>query len=108
MLIDLKDYSYCSFGDGEGNLSADGTKAAVYAVKNGQKVIFIADVSTRTKGEDIEVTTLDNCTISPLGNYIVIDGDFYGGSDRIQVRSAKDGKVLWTESRYGVPSHFDV
>ncbi len=108
-LIDLSDYKYCSFGDGEGNLSMDGSKAAVYAVKSDDtKVIFIADVIKRTKGPDIEVTTLDNCTISPLGNYIVIDGDFAGGSDRIQVRRASDGKVLWTEGRYGVPSHWDV
>lgn len=109
VIFDLRDYVYCSFGDGEGNLSADGTKAAVYAVRrDSTKVIFIADISKRTRGKDIAVTTLDNCTISPLGNYIVIDGDFYGGSDRIQVRSAVDGSVLWTESRYGVPSHFDV
>lgn len=108
-LIDLSDYKYCSFGDGEGNLSMDGSKAAVYAVKHDDtKVIFIADVVKQTKGPDIEVTTLDNCTISPLGNYIVIDGDFAGGSDRIQVRRAADGKVLLTESRYGVPSHWDV
>ncbi|NCU03984.1 MAG: hypothetical protein GXC73_08355, partial [Chitinophagaceae bacterium] len=86
-ILDLKDYIYCSFGDGEGNLSADGTKAAVYAVrKDSSKVIFIADIKNGTRGKDIAVTTLDNCTISPLGNYIVIDGDFYGGSDRIQVR----------------------
>ncbi len=108
-LIDLSAYIYCSFGDGEGNFSADGTKAAVYAIKrDSTKVIFVADVITKTKQPDIEVTTLDNCTISPLGNYIVIDGDFAGGSDRIQVRRASDGKVLWTESRYGVPSHWDV
>jgi hypothetical protein len=108
-LIDLSEYNYCSFGDGEGNFSADGTKAAVYALRpDGVKVIFVANVVTKTKEPDIEVTTLDNCTISPLGNYIVIDGDFSGGSDRIQVRKASDGRVLWTESRYGVPSHWDV
>ena len=107
-LIDLSDYTKCSFGQGEGNFSADGKKAAVYAEKDSLKMIFIVDVEKKTKGADIPVTTLDNCTISPLGNYIVIDGDFAGGSDRMQVRSAKDGRVIWTESRYGVPSHFDV
>lgn len=109
-LLDLSAYSYCSFGDGEGNFSADGKKALVYAVtvKDSQRVMFVVDVPNKTKGPDIPVTVQDNCTLSYFGNYIVIDGDFYGGSDRMQVRSAADGKVLWTESRYGVPSHFDV
>ena len=108
-LINLDEYIYCSFGDGEGNFSADGTKAVVYAVRrDSTKVIFVADVTSKTKGKDIVVTTLDNCTMSTFGNYIVIDGDFAGGSDRIQVRRASDGKVLWTESRYGIPSHWDV
>lgn len=107
-LFDLRMYKKCSFGMGEGNFTADGKKAAVYALRDTTKVIFIIDVVNKTKGPDIEVTELDNCTLSSLGNYIVIDGDFAGGSDRMQVRRASDGKVLWTESRYGVPSHFDV
>lgn len=107
-LIDLEGYAKCSFGRGEGNFTMKGDKAAVYALREGKKVIFVADVEKKTKGPDIEVTTLDNCTMSPLGNYIIIDGDFFGGSDRIQVRDASDGSVVWTESRYGVPSHFDV
>ena len=107
-LIDLRSYTRCTFGEGEGNFSAEGDKVAVYALKDGKKIIFVADVVNNRKGADIEVTTLDNCTISSLGNYIVIDGDFAGGSDRIQVRDAEDGAVRWTETRYGVPSHFDV
>ncbi|XOV91560.1 MAG: hypothetical protein ACFHWX_15265 [Bacteroidota bacterium] len=108
-LIDLSDYLKCSFGQGEGNFTSDGKKAAVYAIrKDIAQVIFVVDVTEKVKGVDIEVTTLDNCTISPNGNYIVIDGDFFGGSDRIQVRNANDGKVIWTESEYGLPSHFDV
>lgn len=108
-LIDLENYTSCSFGRGEGNFTADGVKAAVHALRgDGERVIFVADMVNKTKGADIKVDTLDNCTMSPLGNYIVIDGDFFGGSDRIQVRNASDGTVCWTESRYGVPSHFDV
>jgi len=107
-LIDLRTYSRCTFGKGEGNFSAKGDKAAVIAVKEGKEVIFVADVVNKTKGKDIKVTQLDNCTLSYLGNYIVIDGFFEGEEDRIQVCNAEDGTVLWTETRYGVPSHFDV
>lgn len=107
-LIDLPGYTSCTFGDGEGNFSADGKKAAILAVKDGKKVIFIVDVEIKTKGPDIEISKLDNCTMSPLGNYIVVDGFLGDEEDRIHVRRATDGAVVWSETRYGVPSHFDV
>jgi len=123
-LIDLKPYSSCTFGAGEGNFSADGKKAAVMAVKDGKKVIFVLDVINKSKGPDIEISRADNCTMSYLGNYIVVDGFINDGDsnanstvaglgaeyddDRIRVRSAVDGTLLWSESRYGLPSHWDA
>lgn len=123
-LIDLKPYSSCTFGAGEGNFSADGKKAIVMAVKGEKKVIFVLNVINRSKGPDIEISKADNCTMSYLGNYIVVDGFIDDGDsaadstvlksetrykdDRIRVRSAIDGTLLWSESRYGLPSHWDV
>jgi hypothetical protein len=107
-LIDLKSFTSCTFGDGEGNFNFAGDKAVVLAVKNGKKVIFVVDVVNKTKGPDIEIDQLDNCTLSPYGNYIVVDGFLNGEEDRIQVRRATDGSIIWAETRYGLPSHFDV
>jgi len=107
-LIDLRTYTSCTFGDGEGNFNFAGDKAVVLAVKDGKKVIFLVDVIKKTRGEDIPIEQLDNCTLSPYGNYIVVDGFLNGEEDRIQVRRATDGSVVWSETRYGVPSHFDV
>ena len=107
-LIDLPGYQSCTFGDGEGSLSADGNKAVVLATRDGKKEIFVVDVLNKIKGPDIEIDRLDNCTISPRGNYIVVDGFLNGEEDRIQVRRATDGTLVWSETRYGMPSHFDV
>ncbi len=113
-LIDLKAYKKISFGKGEGNFTWDSTRAVICATRksDNKNVLFIVNAATRTKGADIDVDSLSelkNCTLSPLGNYIVIGADLDGsGSDRIQVRSAATGEVLWQEHRYGLPSHFDT
>jgi hypothetical protein len=105
-LIDLQDYTECSFGEGEGNFTNDGTKVAIYGKRkrDGKFVVFIADAVKHVKGPDFEVNDLDNCTISPLGNYLVLCSN----ADHISVLRASDGKKLWEDNRYGVPSHFDV
>ena len=107
-LIDLRDYTSCTFGDGEGNFTRDGTKAAIYGtrISDGKYVIFVVDVVNKTKGPDIEleVIDLDNCTMSSNGNYIIINHN----SDRLTVLDAKDGTLVWAETEYGLPSHFDV
>ena len=113
-LVDLRAYRDISFGEGEGNFTWDSRKVAVYGIRRSDDhpVIVVVDVVARSKGPDIDLSDLvelKNCTISPLGNYIVIGADLDGsGSDRIQVRSAATGAVLWEEERYGLPSHFDT
>ncbi len=113
-LIDLRAYKDISFGKGEGNFTWDDTRAAICATRRSynKKVLFIVNGATRTKGADINVGSLNalkNCTLSPLGSYIVIGADLDGsGGDRIQVRNAATGEVLWEEHQYGLPSHFDT
>ncbi len=113
-LVDLRGYRDISFGKGEGNFTWDGSRAAICATRrsDGKKVIFIVDAADKTKGNDIDIsglTELKNCTISPLGNYIVIGADLDGsGGDRLQVRKATTGEILWQEYDYGLPSHFDT
>lgn len=56
------------------------------------------------------IKELDNCTISPYGNYIVVDGFLNGEEDRIQVRRATDGtKVIfasdWDKGTYPVQAY---
>ncbi len=106
-------YSSSTFGEGEGNFTNDGKKIAVYAKRNsdGHKVIFIADVENKIKGNDIDVSDankINNCTISQLGNYLVVIGDYGLGSDRIRVYNPTNGNIIWEESERGRPSHMDV
>ncbi|NCU03568.1 MAG: hypothetical protein GXC73_06225 [Chitinophagaceae bacterium] len=105
-LIDLRAYSNCTFGEGEGNFNQDGTKVMIYGKRNSdnKQVMFITDVVNKTKGTDIEITDMDNCTMSPSGNYIVVGF----GNDEIKVIRVSDAVTLWSDNRYGLPSHFDV
>ncbi len=113
VLVDFSGYKSCSFGSGEGNFTNNGKKVAVLGTRknDGHKVYFIVDVENKTKGADVDLSSypkINNCTISPLGNYVIIGGDFGNGSDRIQVRNASSGTLLWEETGYGMPSHFDT
>lgn len=105
-LVDLRAYTSCSFGESEGNFSWDGTKVAIYGkrISDNKEVVFVVDAVQKTKGPDIEVTSFDNCTMSPRGNYLIINY----GNDLVKVLNATDGVLVWSESRYGLPSHFDV
>ena len=113
-VLDLSGYTALSFGKGEGNFTLDGSKVAITGrrLADGHEVIFIIDVAQRSKGADIDMdgqaVTVANATISPFGNFLVITGDFGQGSDRLQVRNAASGEILYTETEYGMPSHFDV
>ena len=42
--------------------------------------------------------------MSPYGNYIIINHN----NDRLTVLNANDGTLVWAETEYGLPSHFDV
>ncbi|RUM40500.1 MAG: hypothetical protein DSY70_03430 [Desulfobulbus sp.] len=113
-LVDLSGYTNVSFGKGEGNFTNDDTRVVINGtrVADGHEVLFIANISTQTKTEDIDMhgvaVDVQNSTISPLGNYIVITGDWGLGPDRLQVRDAATGTILYTETERGMPSHFDV
>ncbi len=112
-VVTFQGYSSCSFGEGEGNFTNDGKKVAVYAKRNSDshRVIFIVDIENINKGNDIDVSDankINNCTISPLGNYIVAIGDYGNGSDRVRVYDAVSGSIIWTEDAYGRPSHMDT
>jgi len=113
-VVSLTGYSEVTFGKGEGNFTNDGKQVAISAIRksDNHEVIFIVDVEEGSKKADIDVyetaVEINNCTISPLGNYIVIAGDWGLGPDRLQVRDAVTGTVLYTETERGMPSHFDV
>ncbi len=111
--VTFSGYSDCTFGDGKGNFTNDGKKVAIYAKRksDSHRVIFVANVESGTKENDIDASDankINNCTISPLGNYIVAIGDYGLGSDRVRVYDASNGSILWTETKYGRPSHMDT
>ncbi len=113
-VVDLNGYTDVSFGKGEGNFTVDGKEVAVCAIRkaDAHEVILVADVVRGCKKPDMDMhgvaVTVNNCTISPRGNYIVIAGDWGLGPDRLQVRDANTGSILYTETERGMPSHFDV
>ncbi len=113
-VVDLSGYTGVSFGKGEGNFTIDGTKVAVCAIRkaDSHEVIFVVNIADGIKNPDMDMhgiaIEINNCTISPLGNYVVIVGDWGLGPDRLQVRDALTGSILYTETERGMPSHFDV
>ena len=120
VLVDFNGYMSCSFGAGEGNFTNDNQKVAILGTRksDGMKVIFVVDIVNKTKGADIEFPSnvkITNCTISQLGNYIIVGGNFghntgikLNANDRFQIYDASTGDFLWEETGYGMPSHFDT
>jgi len=118
LVADLTGYTEVSFGKGEGNFTNDGKQVAICAIRQSDdhEVIFVVNVESGIKNSDMNMHNvaekINNCTISPLGTYVVIAGDWIinneDESDRLQVRVATTGQILYTETERGIPSHFDV
>lgn len=112
VLAQFPGYTRLSLGPGEGNLSWDGRWVVVAATNPaGRRVAFVFDCERRKKYPDLDVDgiRLDWASISPLGNYIVIDADaFTELEDNAQVYDREGRKIgtLWAE--YGRPSHYDL
>jgi hypothetical protein len=112
VLAQFPGYTRLSIGPGEGNLSWDGRWIVVTATApSGRRVAFVFDCERRQKYPDLDVDgiRLDWASISPLGNYIVVDADaFTELEDNAQVYDREGRKVgaLWAE--YGRPSHYDL
>ena len=113
VIAELSGYSDFRIGPSEGNVSNDGNRLVVVAMNpSGQKVAFAYDLKAKKKYPDLKLASRYNMlTISPLGNYIVGNGDHLHsttGEDQTQVYDLNGNKVgsLWSE--YGRPSHYDL
>lgn len=110
-LMTFNGYSNTSMGY-TGNWSDDGNKIAMSATRNsdGHTVVFALDTQTGTKYPDIDVSGIgiDYVSISPLGNYILINANFGQGSDRTKIYDLNGNQVGPYWSEYGRPSHFDM
>lgn len=110
-LMSLNGYSGLTTGH-TGNYTADGTKLAVFGTRNsdGKQVVFAIDFANNIKHPDIDYSgvNIDWLSISPLGNYIMINGHYGTGYDRTKVYDLAGNQVgpFWSE--YGRPSHFDL
>lgn len=112
-LITFNGYSNVQLGPWTGNLSDDGSMAAVYATRNsdGKKVGFAVDIDNNIKYPDIDyssINNLDYLSISPLGNYILVNADFGQGGDRTKIYDLNGNQVGPYWSEYGRPSHYDM
>ncbi len=111
-LMSFSGYSGCLIGPYEGNLSNDGNMVALYATRNsdGKKVGFALDLQNQIKYNDLDLSSMnvDWISVSPLGNYLVVNAVINGGADRTQVYDLNGNPVgsLWSE--YGRPSHYDL
>ncbi len=113
-VVDLSGYDDITFGKGEGNFTWDGEKVAIIAKRDSDshEVVFIVNVKTGVKEPDIDmdgiVDEVNNCTISPLGNYIVASTDISGNNDILMIIDANSRAITLIETDRGIPSHFDV
>ncbi|WP_169301429.1 T9SS type A sorting domain-containing protein [Pontimicrobium aquaticum] len=110
-LMSLSGYSNLSTGH-TGNYTNDGSMISVFANRNsdGKQVVFAIDFANNVKYPDIDFSGIDIdwLSISPLGNYTMVNGDYGNGSDRTKVYDLQGNQVGPYWSEYGRPSHFDV
>ncbi len=110
-LISLSGYSGLSTGH-TGNYTSDGTKIGVFATRNadGRQVVFALDFANNIKHPDIDFggINIDWLSISPLGNYIMVNGNYGNGGDRTKIWDLDGNQVGPYWSEYGRPSHFDL
>jgi hypothetical protein len=120
-VVTLSGYSSCWY-NGEGNPSRDGDFLAVNAIRNSDSktVVFAIQISSQTKFPDLDLaalgfTSLDWASISPLGDYIVVNGTIAGGElggsglgDHTQVFDLEGNPVGDPWLVYGRPSHYDL
>jgi hypothetical protein len=100
-------YDDLHMGPWEGNLSNDGNRVAVLGTApSGRQVAFGYDLSTETKGPDIDLegVAVDWVSISPLGGYVVVNG--WNDNTQIYTWEGEEVGSRWME--YGRPSHYDL
>jgi len=106
VLASFSGYSGLLIGPWEGNLSLDGRRIVVSGTGPSGNVAFAYDLVSKTKYPDIRIsafgTTLDWASISPLGNYVVVQVD----NDLSFVTDLNGARV--TSFAQGHPSHYDM
>lgn len=110
-LMSYSGYSGASTGY-TGNFTSDGTKISVFASRNsdGKQVVFALDFANNIKHPDIDFSGIDIdwLSISPLGNYTMVNGNYGNGGDRTKIFDLDGNQVGPYWSEYGRPSHFDL
>lgn len=110
-LISFSGYTVTSTGN-TGNYSFDGSMLAIFANRSsdGKQIVFAIDVLNNIKHPDIDFSSVDIdwLSISPLGNYILVNGNYGQGGDRTKVWDLRGNQVGAYWSEYGRPSHFDM
>jgi hypothetical protein len=105
-------YKNLQFGPGKGNVSRDGARIAVRAVtERNTQVVFVYDLRTRVKYQDIELSKLPGengyCTITPLGEKLACFQTLPDETQQTYILN-KEGDVLqsWLENHR--PGHGDM
>jgi len=110
-LFSLTGYSNTSTGN-TGNYSNNGGKAGIYARRNsdGKTVAFAIDIANNIKHADIDMTgvDIDYVSISPLGNYVLVNAVFDGRNDSTKIFDLNGNQVGPHWAEYGRPSHYDM
>ncbi len=112
MVFSAENYSDMRLGPGKGNPSRTGHRVAVRAKFGNQSaVVFVFDISTRSKFPDIQLADLpgtnNSCTIAPLGEKIICTQKLDDGVLATFILS-KEGTVVgkWLENHR--PGHGDL
>ncbi len=111
ILTTFSGYTETSLGyTGNWDNTGDVVAMSAMRIRDGAQVVFAINTSTGKKYPDIDFTgdTLDFVTISPLANYIVVNGRFGNGPDRTKIFDINGNQVGDTWKEYGRPSHFDI
>jgi len=100
-----------TFGGYTGNISDDGRWVIVSRGHNPVTACWLLDLTTgatTSLGYVSDFVALDYATVSPLGTYVLMNGETGAGIDRTRIYNRATGALVqnWTES--GRPSHADL
>lgn len=103
-------YTNVKVGDGEGNLSLDDHYVALLATRTGTRWLIVYDISgdAIVSETDLGAISPDNCSISPSGQYVIVEWAAGGGSGGQSGIEVYNRSMVFQRRLTTATSHYDL